>query len=146
MHLMDFNQMHIITLIGVICIGAFIKFFREASKSRNWIKSTGRIIEINIINEEYGSNDYGYIKKIRYEYSYNKKVYSSNQINKGLNFHHFDKYAASQQFPRYKKGMMVNVFINPNDPSDAVLENDMPVNIFGVLAIGVVLILIGIFG
>lgn len=132
-------------ICGMSMILAFSFFYYEASNTSKWSYTKGKIINIKVINEAYGSNESGYIKKVTYEYFINDQRYTSNQIHKGLNWHDISVKTAYMRKPYLIKNKSVKVYYNPTDFNDTVLENEIPLNIYVYLIAGIMSIIIAVY-
>ncbi len=135
-------------LIGVpsLLIFFFIRYYKSL-KVKTWDTTEGEIISINVINERYGSEyeDSGFTKKIIYQYYINEKRYESDQLNKGGQTHYpFYHYAAKSNL-EYRIGMKVKVFYNPENLSDSVLDNTVPLDIFLFFVVVIVILVFEFF-
>lgn len=71
---------------------------------------------------------------LHYSYRFNGKRYSSDQIDFG-GLARFVSFNRSSIVAMYPKGKRVTVFVNPDEPSQAVLEKEFPLS--GVLGLGI---------
>ncbi len=110
-------------IIGVAClllavatlvIGVVVTSL--AKRQTNWIKTTGRVVssEAALDGEEYAPF-------IRYEYRWEPGSYVGTKVRSGLVRYNW-RGPADRLCSRYPAGAQVSVFVNPEDPSDSVLE------------------------
>jgi hypothetical protein len=88
-----------------------------------WKKITGTVISSTISRKpppKFHGN-WKSLPVIEYEYCYDAKVYRSKRIN-ALNYTFGNKRGAQKIISRYPAGNTTTVFINPNCPSNSVLE------------------------
>ncbi len=119
--------------VGIILVGcAFISYglgqMSKAKQSVNWPSAPGNIIrsekEKHTTTEKSGSSKREvtyYLAAIDYEYQVGGKSYRSNRIAyEGQN-----RNQTVALLNRYPKGKSVEVFYDPDDPEEAVLERGM---------------------
>ncbi len=98
--------------------------FAKGKESLSWPIAPGRILDSSIeeVTIKRGKSRVpGYIARIRYEYSVDKKTYTASRIFYGYEAHTRRKYA-EELVSYYRPGGTVSVRFEPHDPSQAVLE------------------------
>ncbi|MBL7154017.1 MAG: DUF3592 domain-containing protein [Phycisphaerae bacterium] len=116
--------------------------FSKAMRQRFW-KQTPCTITASTIEEKPGSDD-PYTFKVAYEYEFNSGKYTSTLYKRGYDgsgeYHKADKIAK-----KYPPGKQTLCYVNPADPSKAVLKRNSL--LFGfVLLFPLIFVLIGAFG
>ncbi len=123
-------------------IYAWIRELRKARATRSWPTVTGRIMTSHVHSytgydrRTHSSRKY-YDPQVVYEYTINGTRYESHQIAIGIGYSDHRREAVERKVAPYKAGADVEVFYNPNDPTDAVLEHG--------IAGGILLLFIGVF-
>ncbi len=105
---------------------------RRARASRQWPLARGVIVSSRILREHSSPSnnaqvnrivgDHQYKPEIAFEYSVLGVKYISNKVSFGDYSSNSPRHAESVT-ARYPEGKAVNVFYNPDNPEDAVLEN-----------------------
>ncbi len=148
------------TLLGVVCMGGLFLVFaglgvwlilryqknkEKAHQSRNWPKTTGRVIESRIAEHESEDED-GHVTStyspvVRYEYQANGVAYAGNQVAVGSSAIAISNRKKVQQtIDQYPPGKAVAVYYNPQNPAEAVLETRLAGKaelVLGIILIGV---------
>jgi hypothetical protein len=115
--------------------------------SGSWPSTTGRIINLNLSSPWWDEESIGYHLRAEYTYTVESETYRSYRVSFGHRSY-FSKKHASEQFPLGKE---VEVYYDPENPVNAVLEPGMK-NLFSdwalillilVLTIAVMLVSIG---
>jgi hypothetical protein len=114
-------------LLGVFILHRFTTHFKKQLLRNKWLSVTGTII-ISKIAEGYSDNGefalVSYTASIAYRYTVNQVEYVSRVISASEPpLAIGKKWYAKSQVDKYKVNKQVNVFYNPEDPKEAVLEN-----------------------
>ena len=108
--------------------------------------STSEVREVRVIDD---SRQDGYrleprnFANIVYEYRVDGETQSNNRVSIGEDR---DNFEIAETIARYPVGTAVIVFYNPRQPREAVLERDLPNDLWNCLGIGTVLVLAVVFG
>ena len=113
-----------IVLIFVF-LGMIVVSGRRAAVARNWPVTTGKILMSGA--EAYRarsghSHTTMYRPNVVYEYSVNGQRLMGNRINFGMSVGYGSPSVAERVTTKYPIGSVVQVYYNPGDPSQAVLE------------------------
>lgn len=135
-------------LFIVISILLFILFFYLYKKSQNsikWDKTKGVILRANL-DELVMEADTPVTYKANLEYSYKieTKTYYSKRIFYGDFLRHSSFWNINENISKYRKGNIVNVYYNPQNPNDSVLQQGIHSNVIIILITSLLLSLIGI--
>jgi hypothetical protein len=118
-----------------LCIGLWQRF-RELAP-RKWPQIDGTIVNSTIKKQSSRPGTCQYTPIIEYEYSYEDKTYSSSKRRAG-NYASGVSADAEAICSRYPVGNQVKVYIDPEDPSNSVLE-------FGTTPLSWICIILGLF-
>jgi len=112
----------IFMFIGFAGMGADASLAMTVMKSSGWPKTKGRIISSVIIDRYNQSHSKTtYTPAVTYAFFVNGREYRSTQVSTGT--HGSDNFKQAQiVVDTYVPNMEVEVFYNPNDPDNAVLE------------------------
>ena len=152
---LTFEPLIILFLIAAIL---FIIGTKQIIKSRslgNWMEITGSLLKTDIgvfrvSFGKYSSPVKHYYPLAYYSYNYNGAHYKSNQYA----FDHKSIWSTEQELvekviKELESNETINVFVNPNNPKEAVLNRQVSANrlshYWALLASGCILFVIGIF-
>jgi hypothetical protein len=146
---------------GLVCMGLFILAFlgggayliyrssqdkKKAKQSLNWPSTPGRVLESRVVEslstDSDGDTSTTYKPYVKYEYSVIGATYTSDHIGIGPAVSSSNLRKAQDAVNRMPVGGTVTVFYNPDDPSDAVLEQRSNATV--MLVVGIVLAAIGL--
>lgn len=116
-----------ILLLNAILLASIFFTQRRAGAARNWPTAFGTILE-SALEERRRSNNRGWVNYPRVIYTYNVsgRSYTGNRIAPGMEV---GGTGAPGVIAKYPPGSQVKVYYNPQDPSDAVLETNMPASV-----------------
>jgi hypothetical protein len=102
---------------------------RRVREAMNWQQTTGTVLssEVETRRSRSGQSGYStsYYPRVVYEYEVMGQRYRSNQFNLGeVGLGFYNRVAA--KVAEYPQGKMIDVYYNPNNPSEAVLERTSP--------------------
>ncbi len=123
---------------------------RKAKFSRNWTTTMGRIVAADIqprtSRNSRGSETTAYYPQVNYEYTVTSQRYLGNRFNFGMETGYGWVGAAEKIVAKYPVGGMVEVYYNPDDPSQAVLERTGGTSskILWIVAAGILVILVAV--
>ncbi len=126
------GEMYLFALLGLIGIGALAAglYLRwRAAASRNWPSVMGRVVatqvRVEVLPMESTGDAYSrYYPEVEYEYTVDGHTYRSKRIRfGGLPFvYSTDRGEIEAWLAEYPVGKKVQVYYNPQHPSEAVLE------------------------
>jgi len=126
---------------GVILL-AFVVKLVELRRASRWPSTTGTVIKSRLRSRKRYDIDHrsSFITEawITYEYEVGGRLYRSSQLSLGERTSDADMGAALQRSP---VGKAVQVYYNPDDPGQAVLERELPPVV--VKGIGLLLLFLG---
>lgn len=133
-------------LVALIMVIAVLRGGAKVRASRNWDTTTGRVLYSGVASRrsstsEGGTNTY-YYPQVAYEYEVRGQRYQSQRIAFG-NIGYGSPRKAEELASRYVMGGPVQVFYDPANPDQAVLERRSGSNralVLGVTLIVVILI------
>jgi len=140
---------------GLAVTGIFGYWLVQGEHSLSYSQTAGKVVALSLkANKSKGGRINSYTPKIRYSYVYNGATYSSDVISWGFDRVEKNEQAAFEQL--FAQGHAITVFVDPSDPTNAVLEPGtaaMPavIALGGTLAFGLsgaylVNALLGFFG
>src|ERR1043165_3544251 len=102
---------------------------RQVSESQNWPTTNGKVIFSTVEtshSHNHGHTTTAYYPKVTYEYTINGQRYQSTHMNFGSAIGTSNYNSVLQKAATYPINRVVQVYYNPDDPSQAVLEKDAP--------------------
>lgn len=106
----------------IVFIWMCVRRYRLAQASLSWPVTSGKIMESASQYNVNPSAVNGYVPDIRYCYTVNEIEYESDRLNFSLNQGAGNRRNSDFYVNKYRKGNTVNVFFNPKEPSQSVLE------------------------
>lgn len=144
-----------------LCLGVFVLVFigvgiylilrsrtgtQKSRRSMNWPSLTGKVLEARLIEstsiDSDGDSSTTYRPYIRYEYEVDDVTYTNDKIDLGMVVSTSGTKKAQEILSRFSLGSSVLVYVNPNDPTDSVLEQKASTS--GLLVIGIAMLVTGL--
>ncbi len=133
----------ILIITGIGMIGVWIYLFLRALSTKNWASTTGKIIKGEVINSGTSSGSNSWSPTIKYLYSINDNQFEGDRIKTIVSSYSSTK-QAQKELDKYPVNSSVKVYYNPDKPADSVIIPGVAKGIFGILAGGLVLSIVGI--
>lgn len=131
---------------ALIIFAAAYKFL-EVWKASRWPKAQGRVVvstsearSVKSMDAKSNDTERRTFAKIVYEFTVAGRKYRGDRVSIGEDLGNFQ---VAETIAKYPRGKEVTVYYNPVNPTQAVLERDVPPGIFKGIVI-LVLVLIGI--
>jgi hypothetical protein len=140
---------YLVTVIGSLWLLLIMSFTYKALRSRQWrpvigtIQST-RVKEHVMRGEHDGTRTY--TVEVTCQYDAEGKTYETSNISFGGQRAHRDPQAAEEKAKSYPPGSQVRLYCDPAKPQDAVLHTGMTQGLVVGLAVGVIILGVGIAG
>lgn len=134
----------VLVLAGSFVIWSGVRSRADLAASRTWLTAPGRVLTSDL-QSTINSRRTVYLPKVEYEYTVaGGHTYRSSRVNLGSRWS--DLAAAQAVVARYPAQAAVQVFYNPSQPAEAVLERDEKSSMiaiwWGITVIGIGLILV----
>jgi hypothetical protein len=133
--------------LGFILIRKHAKDKKKAAESLGWPTILGRVtcsqVEVSKSSDEDGTS-YTYIPHIEYAYLLNGLTYTGKQVAFGGFTGTGNTKNSQLVVNQYPLNAVVNVFFNPVNPNEAVLEQTAGSGAKGALIGGILLVVIGV--
>lgn len=148
-------------IVGLICGGIFILVFlggggyliyrsiqdrKKAKASLNWPSTQGRVVESRVVEsrstDSDGDTSTTYRPYIKYEYQVVGTTFTSDKLAIGPAVSTSNYRKSEEKVRRMPVGAAVTVFYNPDDPTDAVLEQRSNAGL--MLALGIIFVAVGL--
>jgi len=133
-----FAFISLFVLIGIALSARGLYLCVKSQQTEGWVKTDAEIISVNLKKRtRRSSDDDGNVKrtivnriKARYSYQYNGEQYFGNRIAIGINFGH------KAVYEKLKSANAISVFVNPKNPSEAVIINTIDRNDVIIIVVG----------
>lgn len=128
---------------GVILFVLFSFLYKKSKDSKKWNKARGLIIEA-FTDEFYMQGEQSSFKAmIKYSYIILDKEYYSKRIYFGDFLRDSFSISSKKIVDKYKKQGVVDVYYNPNNPNESVLQQGIHFNVILIFISSLVLMSIG---
>ncbi|WP_439575638.1 DUF3592 domain-containing protein [Phreatobacter sp.] len=132
---------------ALLTLAIAVKWWEVRTVSR-WRPAKGRIVSSRVVQREVssgGSSGNGRLElrnfpAITFEYRVGNRTYRSDRYSVRENLGNVD---VAETLARFRNGARVTVYYDPDDPSQAVIERDMPEGAFQALSLLAALIVVG---
>ena len=120
----------------------------KVARTSSWASVTGVITKSKVgksaggSNAMFGSANTYYSATVKYKYQVGKRNYQNDRIHVGGSYASSIPSKADELAARYYEGAEVDVYFNPDNPSDSCLEKIEETSLF-YMGIGVLLISFG---
>lgn len=113
-------------IVGLVFLFIVVRAGGKVRASKNWPSTSGRVlasdIEMRRSRTGQGGTSTAYYPVVLYEYMVNGRRLQSNRVRFGSDVGFGWTSPAQKVVDQYPPGAMVEVFYNPNDPTEAVLQ------------------------
>jgi hypothetical protein len=108
--------------IGGGWTGWALYILRQAFASRHWPRTTGKIISSTIVSSPSGDGDTTYRAVVKYDYTVNSIEYQGSRVYFGDKLGMSWRDHSERIVEPYRPERIVNVYYDPDEPNEAVLE------------------------
>ncbi len=117
----------------------------SAVESRKWPRAPGKILR-SFLDRSQGSEGLVYLRRVTCQYRIGDSEYICSRIRFGISLWHSSQPGYSlRSSKQYWVGSDVEVFFNPEDPQDSVLEPGLALSLLEGLAFSLMVFGTGIF-
>lgn len=117
-------------IIAVVFVVAALRSRRQVSAAQDWPTVNGKVIyatvETRHSHSSHGGTTTSYYPKVTYEYTVNGQRYQNSRISFGLEVGLGNYNAVLRKVATYPINSTVQIYYDPNDPSQTVLEKNSP--------------------
>jgi len=128
----------ILAFAGAVLLYLSISSFRLGIQSKKWIKTSGQILDTIEVEAQGDASRRNHLM-VRYSYEFN----GSNYISDKVRFKWGHQQMGSEKM-KYRTGSTVNVFVNPDNAGQAVIEPGVDISNYFAIVAGVLAIVFGI--
>lgn len=108
-------------ILGIVLLLLSINFYKKSKDSIKWSKTKGWISNA-YLDKFNDSNSTSYRVEVEYSYTVADKVYNSKRKYYGDHLLNSFFLSTKKLVDKYKIGDTIDVYYNPQNPKDAVLE------------------------
>jgi len=134
---------------SILIIGQNIRYLVKVLKSKKWPYVEGEIKKVMVYRKG-APNNVSYNVDMTYNYNVEGQIYTNHQIK--LDYVHgartyVPKLFAMMKAERYEEGNKINVFYNPHNPNESIIEQGLRYfTFFMMLLAGIGIFLFGLVG
>ena len=132
--------------IGLFALFRGLVQYRTGKASSGWPSVKGKVtlatVNVTSSTDEDGSTSKRYSPRVEYTYSVSGRNHSGSQVVIGSQATYGSRAGAEAKLT-YRSGQQVDVYYNPEKPSQAVLEAGAVGGAWGTLLIGIVFAVVG---
>jgi hypothetical protein len=121
-----------LAVAGLIFTGVLWKAWQRAEETRRWIEVPCKVLSSQLKSEQ--ASPHSPVKHrviVRYEYQWQGRTLTSERIRR-VEGAKSDLSAAEDLRERYPRGQQTRCFVNPADPSIAILEHDTRAALYSI--------------
>ena len=131
--------------LGLLAGGGFlISEVWSALRGQSWPKAEAKVEASQVLQEVRTRGGPQFRIKLNYRYTVDGKAYTGERFNNRNNYLSGEGQARSVA-QAYPQGARCEVFYNPNDPAEAVIDPSVTWHTWGRLALGAVGLLLGVW-
>ena len=131
--------------LGFILIVHFVYLLVASNETNQWEQTVGKILHSEIERNEFSTEpDTTYSLKVKYQFTVNNKTYHAKKIYCGDSISVNFPYRLKKRLKKYAEDNMVDVFYNPGNPGESVLEKGINNIIYRELFLGILCIIVGV--
>ncbi|MFA6103976.1 MAG: DUF3592 domain-containing protein [Victivallaceae bacterium] len=129
-------------MFGMMFIGFMAYTFVQGAAAQSWTETPCRIVAGEIVYPKHSGSKYSY--KVEYSYVYNGRTYSAARLSFSSSEGEYKKIL--QLSRDYPPGRDANCYVNPSNPSDAVLVRKVKWDMLPFMIIPLIFVAVGIGG
>ena len=130
---------------SIIFLSVGLWMINKGMQSENWVKGTATITSSEIEKTESRSKDaqgftktsISYSVRVKYSYAVKGSNYEGNTVGFGT-ISHNERSDAQEELKSYPKGKKIDVYYDPENPSDSVLKKGVFWPMYIVIAVSVI--------
>jgi hypothetical protein len=130
-------------IVGLLFLGQFGDPALNYVRSLGWEQASGTVISSQVADEWDTTGD-RYIGRVVYTYEVNGETYEGNQINLSGPAYVGNREDAERVLIPYPVGASVTPYVDPNDPTRAVLDRNLTGATWGIVGVGSALLLLSV--
>ena len=132
----------VFVLVGLCFVAACFLGIYQGYRSRSWMSTTGVIVR-SVVAKGHGE-DATYTPVVVYRYKVGNIEHESNRIGVGIGS--MGRHSEAKSWvDRYKAGVTVPVFYDPDNPAEAVLQRGIFEKTWVNLGLGALSVAVGLF-
>lgn len=116
----------VLLVLGIYLVVFSLRSKKKAEESQNWPNVPGTVtqteVKRSVNRDDDGNESYAYYPKIEYTYQVGGQTLTGKRLAFGGQVAQKNPASVQKDLERYPVGGQVNVYYDPNKPSEAVLE------------------------
>lgn len=133
---------------GIVLIVMNIRSKKKSEASQSWPVTNGKVVESKVkkergVEDEDGDANYFYTVNVDYEYEVGGLLYKNKKLSFGSHPSYNKQARAQEHLAQYPLGATVNVYYDPTNPQEAVLERVARSSKLGMI-FGIVMLVVGV--
>ncbi len=145
----------VFVLLGLALAAFGVYFIFEGGEAKHWARTEGTIVSVTVRTDTPGAGiqgrtraarerSYRYYPSITYRWNTEGRTYTGSRYQLGTTHNKYEtREDAVVAASSYRNGAGIEVFYDPENPSQAVLVNTASVGVFVPLPLGLLMVLIG---
>ena len=114
-----------VALMGVLFMMWLWKSYQSAKETRGWPTVGGRITDSSVVERQLGPQiPTEYSLGLTYEYQWEGKDYEGDHLKRRENPWYKERARVEVDLESWLQGSVVDVYVNPADPEEAVLAHE----------------------
>lgn len=130
-------------IVGISLLILSIYYYYKSRDSKKWSKTKGQISKTNL-DKFPDSDSVSYRVEIEYSYNVANKVYNSKRKFYGDHLLSSFYWSTKKLVGKYRIGDTIDVYYNPQNPNDAVLEQGVHFSVIEFFIASLVCLSIGV--
>lgn len=138
---MNFLVAILIVAAGLIVIFGELAASRELEKTQVWAETTGEVLSFGLARSHLGD----FFASIQYRYEVDGVEYTGDTIRPGGRMNFRSKRLAREMGSRYRSGVSVPVFYNPDNPAECCIDRNQTAAGRSAIYWGLAVVVLGVF-
>ena len=129
--------------LGLFLTLHFFYLLVASNETNRWVQTVGKILHSEIECLDSNEPSITYLLKVKYQFTINNKTYHSKKIYWGDYIATNFPYRQKKRLKKYAINNMVDVYYNPENPKESVLEKGINSIIYRELFSGIIILIVG---
>ncbi|GAB5494316.1 MAG: hypothetical protein Phog2KO_45310 [Phototrophicaceae bacterium] len=130
-------------VLGILILSQFGGQILNYLRSTNWQQSSGTIVS-STVESVFETSGERFVGNVVYVYDFENMTYEGDQVNFFGTIYVGNQGDAQQMIAPYPVGSTVTLYVDPNDPTQSVLDRDVSGIIWALVGFGIILTLLSI--
>lgn len=130
-------------LVGLLLLGQFGGQTLDYLTSMGWEQVSGTVVSSEVV-DEWDTTGERYLGQVVYSYEVDGVAYEGDQLSLGGLTYLGNREDAEQRIAPYPVGAAVTPYVDPADPTRALLDRNLPGAVWGFVGFGAALVLLSL--